>query len=169
MAPIRIGGIGCGGMASGVHFPAIQKIPELKLVALCDIDETRLAEAADRFRVADTFTRFEEMLDSGKLDAVSLIGPPSLHVMAARACLTRQIPFMTEKPLALTVSEARELADLAERYGDCGQVGAQPLRQRDARQQGASRALGPIVSNQDLPEHDQSPSSVVRRTAAGSR
>lgn len=123
MAPIRIGGIGCGGMVSRVHFPAIQRIPELQLVALCDLDATRLAEAADRFRVADTFTRFEEMLDSGKIDAVSIIGPPSLHVMAARACLTRQIPFMTEKPLALTVADARELEDLAERYGDCGQVG----------------------------------------------
>jgi predicted dehydrogenase len=123
MTPIRIGGIGCGGMAAGVHFPAIQRIPELKLTALCDIDEARLTETADRFRIADTFTDFEALLDSGKVDAVSIIGPPSLHVMAGRACLIRQMPFMTEKPLALTVAEARELVDLAGRYGDCGQVG----------------------------------------------
>lgn len=123
MIPIRIGGIGCGSMACGIHFPAIQRIPELKLVALCDIDSNRLAAAAAQFHISDTFTNFEEMLDSGKVDAVSIIGPPSLHVMGARACLKRQIPFMTEKPLALIVAEARDLVDLAERYGDCGQVG----------------------------------------------
>jgi myo-inositol 2-dehydrogenase/D-chiro-inositol 1-dehydrogenase len=123
MTPIRIGGIGCGGMACGVHFPAIQRISELKLVALCDIDSNRLMAAASQFSVSETFTSFEEMLDSGKVDAVSIIGPPSLHVIGARACLKRQIPFMTEKPLALTVAEARELVDLAEKYGDCGQVG----------------------------------------------
>ncbi|MBI4553132.1 MAG: Gfo/Idh/MocA family oxidoreductase [Candidatus Latescibacteria bacterium] len=123
MPPIRLGGIGCGGMAAGVHFPAIQRIPELQLVALCDLDEARLAETADRFRVSHTFVRFEEMLDSGLIDAVSIIGPPSLHVIAGRACLLRQIPFMTEKPLALTVAEATSLADLADQHGDCGQVG----------------------------------------------
>jgi myo-inositol 2-dehydrogenase / D-chiro-inositol 1-dehydrogenase len=123
MTPIRIGGIGCGGMSCIVHFPAIQKIPELKLVALCDIDSNRLAAAASQFNISETFTNFEEMLDSGKVDAVSIIGPPSLHVIGARACLKRQIPFMTEKPLASTVADARELVEIAEKYGDCGQVG----------------------------------------------
>jgi predicted dehydrogenase len=110
-------------MARSIHFPAIQRIPELKLVALCDIDSNCLSAAASQFGVSDTFTDFEEMLDSGKVDAVSIIGPPSLHVSGARACLKRRIPFMTEKPLALTAAEARELVNLTERYGDCGQVG----------------------------------------------
>ncbi len=122
-SPIRIGAIGCGGMSVGCHFPSIQRVPELKLVALCDIDEDRLQAAAAEFGVTDTYADFEQMLDSGKVDAVSIVGPPSLHVLGARACLTRQIPFMTEKPLALNVADAQQLAELAAKHGDCGQVG----------------------------------------------
>lgn len=147
-APIRIGAIGCGPMFSGYHAPAISRIPDLELTALCDIDEARLQQAAARFRVAHTFACFEEMLDSGKVDAVSIIGPPSLHVVGARACLERQIPFLTEKPLAITVGEASQLAELATRLGDCGQVGymmrfspAQRLAWRISR----SSEFGPIL------------------------
>jgi predicted dehydrogenase len=37
--------------------------------------------------------------------------------------LERQIPFLTEKPLATTLSDVKALAELASQYGDCGQVG----------------------------------------------
>ncbi|MDO8686380.1 MAG: Gfo/Idh/MocA family oxidoreductase, partial [Clostridiales bacterium] len=110
-------------MACSLHFPAIQKIPDLKLVALCDIDPERLKTAAVQFGIANTFTDIEEMLDNCDLDAVSIIGQPSLHVLGAQKCLKRQIPFMTEKPLAIKVDEAGELTGLADKYGDCGQVG----------------------------------------------
>jgi predicted dehydrogenase len=43
MDPIRVGGIGCGPVSTTMHLSAIQRVPELELVALCDIDEARLA------------------------------------------------------------------------------------------------------------------------------
>jgi len=57
--PLRIGAIGCGSMATGFHLPGIQRIPELKLVALCDINQERLKAASARFNIADTFTDFD--------------------------------------------------------------------------------------------------------------
>ena len=122
-APLKIGAIGCGGLAAGVHFPGIKRIPELELVALCDIDKDRLALIAGQFGVNQTFADFNEMLDECELDGVSIIGPPSMHVMCAKVCLERQIPFLVEKPVATTVEDARELMRLSEKYGDCGQVG----------------------------------------------
>ena len=122
-APLRIGAIGCGGFATGMHFTAMQGVPELKLAALCDINDERLQGAAAQFGVAETFSDFNEMLDKCQLDAVCVIGPPSLHVTVARVCLERQIPFFSEKPLATTADDARELDALAAKHGDCGQVG----------------------------------------------
>jgi predicted dehydrogenase len=121
--PLRIGAIGCGVHASNSHITSIKQIPEMKLAALCDINEESLNVAASRFKVSETFIRYEDMLDKCQLDGICIVGPPSLHVEGARACLKRQIPFMTEKPLSTTLSEARDLAKLAVEYGDCGQVG----------------------------------------------
>lgn len=121
-APLRVGVVGCGGMAAGLHIPAIIRIPELELAAVCDINPERLASAAAQFGVTRTFADFREMLDGCELDAVGVIGPPDLHVQVARVCLEKQIPFMTEKPLATKLEDARELAELAAKHGDCGMV-----------------------------------------------
>ncbi len=120
--PLRIGVIGCGSLSTAFHLPGIARIPELKLAALCDIDEGRLQNTSECFRVAETFTDYRRMLDTVSLDGVLIIGPPPLHVEGAKECLKRQIPFMTEKPLTTRVEEAQELAQMAKQYGDCGQV-----------------------------------------------
>lgn len=121
--PLRIGAVGCGRMAVGVHFPEMRKLLEPQLVAICDINPERLEEVSKQFGIADTFTDYEEMLDSCELDGVCIIGPPELHVACAKSCLKRQIPFFTEKPVAATTQEAGELAEYALSCGDCGQVG----------------------------------------------
>lgn len=146
--PIRLGAIGCGPMSTSIHFPGIQRIPELKLTALCDIDGVRLADAAKQFGVEKTYADMEAMLDSGCVDAVSIIGPPALHVLGAKACLRRQIPFLTEKPLALSLKDARDLAELAARHGDCGQVGFTSRyspAQRLARRIAHAEDFGPVT------------------------
>lgn len=120
--PLRVGHIGCGGMSVNFHLPGIRRVPDLKLVALSDLDEERLRTAAAGFGVEGTFADYERMLDQCDLDVVGIVGPPMLHVRAGIACLKRQIPFMTEKPLATTVGQAREIARIAAEYGDCGQV-----------------------------------------------
>jgi predicted dehydrogenase len=119
-APLRIGAIGCGDLACGYHHPGIVNTPELKLAALCDLDAARLAAEAKRYDVKQTYTDFREMLDRCELDGVCIVGPPSLHVEAGRECLIRQIPFITEKPMCATLEEAKALADLAKKHGDCG-------------------------------------------------
>lgn len=146
---LRLGAIGCGGHACSAHFPAIQRIPELQLVAVCDLDLTRLTAVAGQYGVKAVYTDYETMLAQVELDAVSIIGPPALHVQAAKVCLQRQIPFLVEKPLAIHGNDARELLAVAQQYGDCGQVGftsryapAQRLAWRLAHQP----EFGPLVS-----------------------
>ena len=48
---VRIGIIGCGGIANGKHMPALKKIEEAEMVAFCDIIEERAVKAAKEFGV----------------------------------------------------------------------------------------------------------------------
>jgi len=147
MDPIRVGAIGCGRLSSSHHLPAIQRIPELELVALCDIDGERLGMMSGRLGVSRTYTDFVEMLEDAPIDAVSCVGPPELHMLGALACMERQIPFMTEKPLALHIPDVVRLEAAAEKYGDCGQIGYTSRcapAQRVARNVSRRADFGPI-------------------------
>ena len=121
--PLRLGWIGCGEFSKLVHFAALPGVAELKMTACCDQDGKKAAEAAGRFGIDQVFDNFREMLDQVELDVVGVVGPPALHVAAAKELLARQIPFLVEKPVAARADEARELARLAAKHGDCGQVG----------------------------------------------
>jgi predicted dehydrogenase len=48
-AKLKVGIIGCGGIANGKHMPNLKKLKEGEMVAFCDIVEEKAAEAAEKF------------------------------------------------------------------------------------------------------------------------
>lgn len=79
------------------------------IVALCDIDEQRLAKAAARFPQAKTFTDWRKLLDHPGIDAVTISTPDHTHAPATMAALQLDKHCYTQKPLTHTVYEARQL------------------------------------------------------------
>lgn len=53
MEKIRVGVIGCGGIANGKHLPALKNVKEVEMVAFCDIIEERAVEAAKKYGTPD--------------------------------------------------------------------------------------------------------------------
>lgn len=51
---IGIGSVGLGNISKGVHLPGIERSPDLKLVALCDIDPKALKEAQEKYNIPDS-------------------------------------------------------------------------------------------------------------------
>ena len=51
MEKVRIGIIGCGGIANGKHMPALSKVPQAEMVAFCDIVLERAEKAAKQYGV----------------------------------------------------------------------------------------------------------------------
>ena len=49
MEKLRVGIIGCGGIANGKHMPSLQKVEEVEMVAFCDIIEERAVKAAKEY------------------------------------------------------------------------------------------------------------------------
>ncbi|MBU1975633.1 MAG: Gfo/Idh/MocA family oxidoreductase [Nanoarchaeota archaeon] len=99
--------VGCGRISSK-HFNAIKQIPELKLIAVCDINKEK-AEKAAKEQGCTAFTDYENMLDTAKPNVVSICTPNYLHpeqtIMAAR----KKIHVLTEKPIALSLEDARNM------------------------------------------------------------
>lgn len=115
--------IGCGAFATASIFPNIPFIPEIDLVAVCDVDREKAERNARNFGARRVYTDFEEMLDKETLDGVFVIGPAPQQYQLAPYVLRRGIPVYVEKPSANTSAQAKELAELAEAHGTWGQVG----------------------------------------------
>jgi len=77
------------------------------VVALCDINEAFFADALQRFPGAKIHTDWRKCLDQKNLDAVVICTPDHHHAFIANWALNRGLHVYCEKPLAITVEEAR--------------------------------------------------------------
>jgi predicted dehydrogenase len=131
---VRVAVIGAGLMANMVHYPSLASLDDVEVVAVCDLDPGRLQATADRWNIPGRYADWELMVDECRPDAVYVIGPPELMYGLWCACLTRGLDLFVEKPLGLTVHQARPLARLAREHGCITQVGFQrrtsPLLER---------------------------------------
>jgi predicted dehydrogenase len=110
----RVGVIGTSWWADLEHLPGLQARPDADLAALCGRDPARLGSLAAKYRVPRTFTDWREMIASGGLDALVVATPNVLHHAVAIAALDAGLHVICEKPLALNLAQAREMAGRAE-------------------------------------------------------
>jgi len=118
---LNIGVIACGGRGWG----NIDGVSTENIVAICDVDENPLNEAARRFPRAYKYVDFRQMLDERyrEIDAVVITTPDHTHAVAAMAAMQLRKHVYCEKPLTHSVYEARKLAEAAKRYKVVTQMG----------------------------------------------
>lgn len=141
---LRIGVIGVGiGQA---HINAYQKVPEVEIVALCDVNQERAQAVAQKSDLQDAqiFEDHRAMLETAQLDAVSVGLPNFLHRPVAIDCLDAGAHVLCEKPLALNAKEGQKIADAAAKNNRICMVG-QVNRFRDD-----SRFLKSAIENGEL-------------------
>ena len=78
---IKIGIIGCGGIANGKHMPSLQKVADCEMVAFCDIIPERAEEAAKKFGTSDAkvYTDYKELLQDPAIEVVHVLTPNREH------------------------------------------------------------------------------------------
>lgn len=118
---LNLGVIGVAGRGG----ENLQGVAAENIVALCDVDEIRLASAAQRFPGAKTYHDFRQLLDQEGIDAVVISTPDHTHAVAAVAALKSGRHVYCEKPLTRTVSECRIVTDLARKEKKITQLGTQ--------------------------------------------
>ena len=78
---VRIGIIGCGGIANGKHMPSLKKLNNVEMVAFCDLDIERAEAAKAKFGTADAavYENYKELLEDKTIDVVHVCTPNRAH------------------------------------------------------------------------------------------
>lgn len=116
MTTLRIGWIGCGTHANEMLLPQMTRF-DVRLAALCDIDEARLAATSARFGVSSTTRDWRALLARDDIDAVVVAAGPMVHDEVAHAAVGRGLPVFVEKPPAATAEAADLLAQASAARG----------------------------------------------------
>lgn len=127
---ITVGLIGCGDLGRRLHLSGkILKHPNLQCVAVCDVDQHHVIDAARRVRNVTNkqpsmYHDFRKLLERKDLDAVFVVTPDHWHALCSVAAMEAGKDVYCEKPLTLTIDEGRKMVAAARRYGTVFQTGS---------------------------------------------
>jgi 1,5-anhydro-D-fructose reductase (1,5-anhydro-D-mannitol-forming) len=115
MKNIGVGIIGTGGIAGTGHAPAINAVNETELVSVLSRDSKQGKDFLDKHSSprGSVHTSLSDFVGDSRIDLAIICTPDGLHYEQAKACLEAGKHVLLEKPMALTVDEARELVYLA--------------------------------------------------------
>ena len=158
---LRIGIIGCGGIATGKHLPSLAKVKGIELVAFCDIVPERAREAAAKYGVEGAVVHedYRRLLEDGSIDIVHVLTPNDSHADITVAALEAGKHVMCEKPMAKTPEGARRMVEAAKRTGKKLTVGYQNRFRPD------SQYLHKVCARGDLGEIYFAKAHAIRRRA----
>jgi len=114
---IKVGLIGCGGIAP-LHLKVYKKLrPETEIVALCDVNLEKAKFLAKKFKVAKVFSDYWDMFDKIDIDLVDICTPISTHAQIVCDAAKVVPAILVEKPMALSVSQCDEMIRTIKKYG----------------------------------------------------
>ena len=127
MREVRVGIIGCGGIANGKHLPSLSKLPNVKLVAFCDLIEEKAEKAKEDFGTEDAgvYTDYRKLLEQENIEVVHVLTPNASHCELSVAALNAGKHVMCEKPMATTYEEAQKMVEASRTSGKYLTVGYQ--------------------------------------------
>jgi predicted dehydrogenase len=143
-AKLNIGIIGAGGKGKEDS----ENMAGENVVALCDIDQKRLDERAQKFPKAKLYRDYRKMIEEMKeIDAVTVSTPDHHHAPASVMAMKLGKHVYCQKPLTHSVYEARLMRDTARKYKVATQMGNQGSAEsglRRAIEVVQSGAIGPV-------------------------
>lgn len=156
---LKIGIIGCGGIANGKHMPSLKVLPNVEMVAFCDIVEEKALKAAKEFGTenAKVYTDYKELLNDPEIQVVHVCTPNKSHAHISIDSLYAGKHVMCEKPMAKTAADAERMVDAAKATGKKLTIGYQH------RHKAESTYLKNVIDRGDLGEIYFAKSYAVRR------
>ena len=122
--------IGCGGMGKG---DARNASRFGRIVALCDVDDSQLAEAKKLWPDAETYKDFRKVMDRTDIQVVICGTVDHWHTLVSLAALRSKKDVYCEKPLTLTIEEGQHLVSAVRTTGGILQTGSQQRSDKNFR------------------------------------
>ena len=141
MGAIGVGGQGTRHVGGGIWVQGggFLSKPEVQFVAVCDVNVNNRNRARDIVNKhygnndCASYNDFRKLTARGDIDAVLVATPDHWHVLTSIAAVKAGMDVYCEKPLSLTIRQAREMADTVKRYGRIFQTGTQQRSWREFR------------------------------------
>lgn len=135
MSKLKIGVIGCGGIANQKHLPALKSQAELcEITAVCDIIEERAVKAQREYAPdAKVYTDYKVMLKDAELDVVHVCTPNVAHCPITVAAFEAGKHVLCEKPMAATTEDAQKMMDAWRASGKKFTIGYQNRFRKDTQ------------------------------------
>ena len=108
MEKLKVGIIGCGGIANSKHMPALKsQNDKCEMVAFCDIIPERAQKAAAKYGIdgAKVYEDYHELLKDSSIDVVHVLTPNVAHCPITIAAFEAGKHVMCEKPMAATTED----------------------------------------------------------------
>jgi len=132
------------------HAPCYRTFPEVRMVAVCDLDESRCRAFCDRWDVPRYYLDYREMIARERPDIVSITTPAHMHAEMAVFAMDHGVRgIYCEKAMCCSLAEADAIVDAAKRTGAKFMLGAQRRHHphfRKARELVESGTLGSLVA-----------------------
>ena len=131
---MKVGIIGCGGIANGKHMPSLSKLGDVEMVAFCDliIEKAEKAKAEYGTPDAKVYTDYKELLQDKEIDIVHVCTPNRSHAPISIDSLYAGKHVMCEKPMAKTAEDARRMVAVAKETGKKLTIGYQHRHKPEA-------------------------------------
>ena len=120
MKKLRIGIIGCGGIAKQKHFDSLKAMSDrCEMVAFCDIILERAEEGAKKYGASDAkvYTDYQELLKDESIDVVHVLTPNVSHSPITVAAFAAGKHVMCEKPMAHNTKAAEAMMEAWKKSG----------------------------------------------------
>ena len=131
---IRVAVVGFGGRGKD-HIQGFGELSGVRLVALCDVDNTILdretKKCADAGKPVQSYTDIRKLLENKDIDVVSIATPNHWHALAAIWSMQAGKDVYLEKPVSNNVWEGRQIVNAARKYNKMCQTGTQSRSSRE--------------------------------------
>ena len=111
------GVIGCGGIADRRTLPGMMLADNAELVAVMDTNKDAAEKCREKYGAAYAFDKAEDLLALKEIQAVYIASPVFCHKEQVRLAAKAKKDILLEKPMGLSVEEAKEIAAVCEKEG----------------------------------------------------
>jgi predicted dehydrogenase len=116
LSELRVAIIGCGKIADR-HADQIRRVPNCRLVSVCDREKLMADQLAERFGVDRSYDDVDKLLEETRPNVVHITTPPQSHFELTTKCLKAGCNVYVEKPFSVNLQEARAMVTMAQEYG----------------------------------------------------
>src|SRR5689334_4187523 len=107
---LQVGVVGIG-WAGQQHLKAYPALDGVRIVSVAGMEQDLRDSLQAEYAIPNAFADWQDMLDHGGLDAVSVAVPTFLHAPISIAALERGIHVLSEKPIARNAAEGQAMVD----------------------------------------------------------